>query len=29
MELLKMEAGHDLNHIDQIRRYLAALDEQA
>ena len=24
--MLEMEAGHDLSHIDQIRRYLEALD---
>lgn len=24
--MLEMEAGHDLSHIDQLKRYLAALD---
>ncbi|MCP4250263.1 MAG: DinB family protein [bacterium] len=27
--VLKMEAGHDLSHIDQMGRYLTSLDEQA
>lgn len=25
-EMLEMEAGHDLSHLDQLRRYVAALD---
>lgn len=25
--MLRMEAGHDLSHIDQIQRYLTAIDE--
>ena len=25
--MLVVEAGHDLSHIDQLRRYLAAIDE--
>ncbi len=26
--MLEMEAGHDLSHIDQIQRYLAAIEEK-
>ena len=26
--MLRMNAGHDLSHIDQIRRYIAALEQR-